>query len=172
LFGYRVDTKGEIDIPVVGKVKAEGKTIEELQAEVLKRVKATGFLVDPNVQVRFMSFRLTILGETGERTFILPTQQINILQAIGLTGGLRYMAKRDNILVIREQNGVRIFGRINLKSKEIFNSPFYYLQPNDIIYIQPHRAAILSAPDPASRYLGVIVGVISFVTLIVSLNPF
>jgi len=172
-FGYRVDSRGEIDIPIVGKVKVEGKTIEEIQEVVLEKVKATGFLISPNVQIRFMSFRLTVLGEVGmPGTFILPTQQINILQLLGMCGDLSPMSKRDKILIIREKDGVRQYGRLNIKSKDIFQSPFFYLQPNDIIYVEPHRAAIMAAPDPVSRYLGVVVGVISFVTLIVSFRPF
>lgn len=169
MIGYRVDMEGNIDIPIIGKVLAKGKTVEELKKEVLAKVEATGYLKDVNVQVNYMTFRLTILGEVNRPgSFILMTQKINILEAIGFASDLNILANRDNILIIREKEGVRTYGRINLKSKDLFESPYFYLQPNDVVYVQPHRAKVMSAPDPASRYTSVIVGIISMFTLVFS----
>lgn len=169
MMGYRVDLEGNIDIPIVGKVHAQGKTVDELKKDVLAKVESTGYLKDVNIQVNYMTFRLTILGEVNRPgSFILMTQKINVLEAIGFAGDLNILANRDNILIIREKEGVRTYGRINLKSKELFESPYFYLQPNDVVYVQPHRAKVMSAPDPASRYTSVIVGVISAFTLVFS----
>ncbi len=168
--GYRVDDEGNIDIPVIGKVMANGKTVDAIKREVERRVAGTGYLKDVNVQVRYLSFRLTVLGEVNAPgSYIIQSQKMNILEAIGLARDLNIFANRDNILVVREKNGIREYGRVNLKSKNIFESPFFYLQPNDVVYVEPHKSKVLAAPDPASRYVSTIIGVISLITLIFTL---
>ncbi len=169
--GYRVDIEGNIDMPVLGKIYVNGKTIEEVKDIIYKLVSDSGYLLDVNVQVRFLSFKITISGEVNAPgSFIIQSQRITILEALGLARDLTIFANRDNILIIREIEGVRKYGRLNLKSKEIFESPFFYLHPNDVVYVEPHRAKILAAPDPASRYVSTVVGVISLVTLIFALR--
>jgi polysaccharide export outer membrane protein len=170
MIGYRVDTEGNIDMPIIGKVLVKGKSIEEVKKEIHALVEATGYLKDVNVQVNYLSFRITVLGEVNAPgSFILNTQKINVLEAIGLARDVNLFANRDNVLVIREKEGVRTYARLNLKSKDIFQSPYFYLQPNDIVYVEPHRAKVMAAPDPASRYTSAIVGVISLFTLIYSI---
>ena len=160
--GYRIDSKGQIELPVVGQIHVEGMTMEEMRDEVYKRVKETGYLKDLNVIVRFLSFRVTVLGEVNNPgTYVLSSQKVTILEALGMAKDVNLFSKRNQILVIRETGGKRSYGRINLKSKEFMNSPWYYLQPNDIVYIQPHSAKILAAPDPASRYISTIIAAIS-----------
>lgn len=169
--GYRVDFNGYIDIPVIGSILAKGKTVEEIKREVEEKVGATGYLNDVNVQVRYLSFRITVLGEVNAPgAYILQTQKINVLEAIGQARDMSIFANRDNVLVIREKGGMREYGRINLKSKDIFESPYFYLQPGDVVYVEPHKAKVLSAPDPASRYVNTIIGVVSLVTLVLTLS--
>lgn len=169
--GYRVDRQGNIDMPVLGKIPVKNLTIDELHDLVLNKVKATNYLIDASVQVRFLTFRITILGEVNAPgTFTIPNPKINVLEALGLARDINIFSNRDNILVIREQNGERQYGRINLKSKDIFKSPYYYLQPNDIIYVEPHITKVLTAPDPATRYISTILGVVSLATLIITLS--
>lgn len=168
--GYRVDSRGFIDIPIIGPVMVEGKTIEEVKNEVEEKVIATGYLNDVNVQALFLSFRITILGEVNAPgSYIIQSQKMNMLEAIGLARDLNIFANRDNILVVREKNGIREYGRVNLKSKNIFESPYFYLQPNDVVYVEPHKSKVLAAPDPASRYVSTVIGVISLFTLIFTL---
>lgn len=169
--GYRVDSKGEVDMPIIGKVQLSGMSIEEAQDIIYQKIGATGYLNDHNVQVRFLSFRITVLGEVNAPgTFTIPSQKITVLEAMGLARDLTLFANRDNILVIREKDNMRYYGRLNLRSRDIFYSPYYYLQPNDIVYVEPHKAKILAAPDPASRYLSIIVGALSIATIIVTLS--
>lgn len=169
--GYRVDFEGNIDIPVIGNVRAKGKTVEDIKREVELKVNETGYLNDVNVQVRYLSFRLTILGEVNAPgSYIIQSQKMNILEAIGLAQDLNIFANRDNVLVIREKDGVRSYGRLNLKSKDIFESQYFYLQPNDIVYVEPHRAKVMAAPDPASRYISAVVSVVTLFTLIFTLT--
>ena len=110
------------------------------------------------------------MGEVNSPgTYTIPSQSLTILEALGMAHDVTMFSKRDNILVIREKNGVRNYGRINLKTKEVFKSPYFYLQPNDIVYVEPHKSKILAAPDPASRYISTIMGTISFVLLLLKL---
>jgi len=169
--GYRVDLNGYIDIPVIGKIMAQGKTLEQLKVEVERKVEDTGYLKDHNVQLRYLSFRLTVLGEVNNPgSYILQTQKLNILEALGQANDLGLYANRDNILVIREKDGFRSYGRLNLKSKDIFESPYFYLQPNDIVYVEPHRSKILESRDPLGRYAPVLISALTLLTLILTLS--
>ncbi len=169
--GYRVTTDGYIDMPVIGIVKAAGLTLEQIKKLVEDKVNETRYLPDVNVQVLFMSFRITILGEVNvPRSYIIRTEKMNILEAIGMAGDLTLFSNRRNILIIREKGGIRSYGRVDVTSRDLFQSPYFYLQPNDVVYVQPNTAKIMAAPDPASRYLSTVVGVISLFTLIFSLT--
>jgi len=168
--GYRVDSKGFIEMPVIGKVEVAGRTLEEVRDIVHQKVAATGYLKDLSIQVRYLSFRVTVLGEVNNPgTYTIPSQKITVLEALGMAKDVTMFSKRDNILVVREEQGKREYGRINLKSKDIFSSPFYYLKPNDILYVEPHKSKVLNAPDPVSRYLGIVLGIATLVTLIMTL---
>lgn len=165
--GYRIDSKGNIELPIVGQIHVGGMTMEEMRDEIYKKIKETGYLKELNVIVRFLSFRVTILGEVNNPgSYVIASQKITVLEALGLAKDVNLFSKRNNILIIREIDGKRSYGRINLKSKEIFNSPWYYLQPNDIVYVQPHKAKILAAPDPASRYISTLIAAVSLFFLI------
>ncbi len=167
--GYRVNAAGMIDLPVIGLIQAKDRTLEEIKNEVQQKIADTDYLPDVSVQVIFLSFRITILGEVnGPRSYIVRSEKVNILEAIGMAGDVTFFSNRENILIIREKQGVRTYGRVNLKSRNLFQSPYFYLQPNDIVYVEPHKAKIMAAPDPVSRYLSVVVGVVSFITLIIS----
>lgn len=136
---YRVDNNGYINFPVLGKVHVAGLTLEEANE------KLTAFLQDeaknPIVNIRLMNFRITVIGEVrNPNTFPVPTERINIMEAIGLAGDLTAFGKRENVLLIRDVEGVRTTVRLNLNKKDMFSSPYYYLQQNDIIYVEPVRA--------------------------------
>ena len=164
--GYRVDSRGQIELPVIGRITVAGHTLEQIRDSVNARVTATGYLKDLSVQVRFLSFRVTILGEVNSPgTYTIPSQKINVLEALGMARDVTMFSRRDNILVVREEEGKRLYGRINLKSKDLFSSQYYYLKPNDILYVEPHKSKVLSAPDPASRYLGIVLGIATLATL-------
>jgi polysaccharide export outer membrane protein len=168
--GYRVDSRGYVQMPVIGSMRAAGLNLEQLRDSVHVRVLATGYLKDVSVQVRYLSFRVTILGEVNNPgTFTIPSQRINVLEALGLAKDVTVYSRRDNILVVREEDGQRAYGRIDLKSKSLFQNPYYQLRPNDIVYVEPHRSKTLSVPDPVSRYLGIVIGVVTLATLVSTL---
>jgi polysaccharide export outer membrane protein len=169
--GYIVDRDGFLHLPVIGKIKAQGLTISELQQLVYKKIEETKYLNEFSVEVRFLSFRVTVLGEVNAPgTYIITNRKLTILEALGLARDLTLFSNRDNILVVREEDGIRKYGRLNLKSKSVFQSPYFYLKPNDIIYVEPHQTRVLTAPDPATRYINTILGVVSLATLIITLS--
>lgn len=165
-FGYRIDQNGNIEMPLMGEINLTGLTMEQAKIRIAEKIKATNYLKDFNVHLRYLSFRVTVLGEVNSPgTFTITSQQLNVLEAIGLAKDVTLFSKRKNILIIREENGKKSFGKINLTSKDLFSNPWYYLKPNDVVYVQPHRAKILAAPDPASRYVSTGIALVSLVLL-------
>ncbi len=145
--GYLVDKSGFINFPVIGKVMLAGLTkeqaIEKLTAEVKVHVK------NPILNIRFVNFKITVIGEVNApSSFVVPTEKINVLEALGLAGDMTAFGRRENVLVIREQGGVRRTTRINLNNKEVFNSPFFYLQQNDVVYVEPDNRAKVAQINP------------------------
>ncbi|MEO5682389.1 MAG: polysaccharide biosynthesis/export family protein [Chitinophagaceae bacterium] len=143
--GYLVNENGEIQFPVLGKLKAEGLTVKELTDNILDSLTTKKLLVDPLVTIRFLNFRVTVLGEVGKPTVItVPNEKISILEAIGLAGDLTIYGKRDNVLLIREEEGKKIVRRIDLNSPATLTSAFYYLKSNDVVYVEPNKNKIAS----------------------------
>ncbi len=141
---YLIDVDGNVDFPVLGKIKLKGLTIEE--AKELFKEKLTDYLKDPIVNVRLKNFRITISGEVRTPgVYSVSGERITIMEALGLAGDLTIKGRRDNVMVIRDFNGNKTITRIDLTSKEIFNSPVYYLTQNDVVYVEPNKSAISSA---------------------------
>jgi len=145
ILGYLVGSDGTIQFPILGSVKAEGLTKDQLGATIQKRLTDQDLLKGPIVSVRFLNFHVTVLGEVKNPTDInVPSEKISLLQAIGLAGDLTLYAKRDNVLVIREENGNKVIKRIDLTSIELLSSPYYYLKSNDVVYVEPNRSKVAS----------------------------
>jgi polysaccharide biosynthesis/export protein len=141
--GYLVTNDGLIQLPVLGSMKAAGLTKSQLKDNITKELVDRKLLVDPIVTIRFTNFRVTILGEVARPTVVnVPSEKISILEAIGLAGDLTIYAKRDNVVLIREEEGTKIVRRLNLNATDIFTSPYYYLKSNDIIYAEPNENRI------------------------------
>lgn len=136
LAGHLVDYNGEIEFPVVNKIKVGGLTIFE--AQKLIQQKADDFLSEPVVDVRLLNFRITLLGEVlNEGTLSIFNNRTNIIEAIGLAGGLEDLADRNNVKILRHENGkVNVF-YLDLLDENLVNSPFYYIHSNDIIIVPP-----------------------------------
>ncbi len=136
--GYLVDKEGEINFPVLGKIKIGGLTKDEAIEEVSFRLRE--YVKDPIVNIRFMNFKVTVIGEVNRpSTFTVATEKITILEALGLAGDMTAYGKRENVLVIRDKDGVRSANRLNLNDKSILNSPYYYLTQNDVVYVEPDK---------------------------------
>jgi polysaccharide export outer membrane protein len=143
LTGYLVSGEGNIQFPLVGEVKAAGLTKDQLRDTLTSILSRRKLLVDPIVNVRMVNFRVTVLGEVGHPSVIpVPSEKISLLEALGLAGDLTVNAKRDNVLIIREEPGRKVIKRINLNTSDLFTSPYYYLKSNDIVYVEPNKAKV------------------------------
>ena len=138
---YIIDKDGEIDFPVIGKIKIVGLSPEELR--VLLRQKLKDYLVDPIINIRLKNFTVSVLGEVNKPgTYPVNGERITVMEALGLAGDLTIKGKRENVLVIRDFDGAKVYNRINLTKKEAMNSPVYYLTQNDVVYVEPNKSAV------------------------------
>jgi len=166
--GYLVNSEGAIKFPVLGVVKAAGFTKKQLEQAITDSLTNKKLLVDPIVNVRFLNFRVTILGEVARPTTInVGNDKISILEALGLAGDLTIYGKRENVLLIREEGAVKKIHRINLNSEKVLTSPYYYLKTNDIVYVEPNNARIAST-SRTQQLLPIILSGLSFIAVIVS----
>lgn len=140
---YLIDVDGNIDFPVLGKIKLVGLTIEEAK-DVLKEKFSKGELLkDPIIIMRVLNFRITVAGEVRTPgVYPVTGERVSILEALGMAGDLTIKGRRDNILVVRDFNGTKTYTRIDLTNKEVFNSPVYYLTQNDYVYVEPNNSAV------------------------------
>ena len=179
LMGYVVDEEGFIDFPVLGKLNIVGKTRWEVAELVKNKLIQEGYLSDAVVTVEFLNFKISVLGEVASPgTFSIDGDKVTVLQAISLAHDLTIFGRRDNVSVIRERDGKRTIYEINLTDVDLFKSPAYYLQQNDIVYVQPNdiKARQSTTDDKTLRIasIGLSSGslLISVVTLLATLGVF
>ena len=140
LSGYVVDNNGDIDFPVLGKIHAAGLSRWALQEKITRELTERDLLKDMVVTIEFMNFKVSVLGEVkNPGSYSFEGDKVTVLEAIAMAGDLTIYGLRDEVYVIREENGERQNFKLDLRSKEIFNSPAYYLRQNDIIYVQPNE---------------------------------
>ncbi len=166
--GYLVDNKGYIDLPTLGPIEVGGLTTRAIKNKILERL--TPYLNDAVVNVRLLNFKVTVSGQVNTPgTVSVANQRITILEAIGLAGDFTNYANRANVLVAREEGGERQYARLNLQSPEVFQSPFFYLQQNDYVYVEPIKARVATVADPLSRALSFGSAALSLVTISIAL---
>lgn len=141
---YAIDVNGDIDFPKLGKINLGGKTrtqaMEYLKSEIGK------YIVNPGISMEVRNFRVTVLGEVkNPGSFPINNDRITLLEAIGMAGDLTINGVRNNIMVIREQNGKKEEFRVDLTKRDALNSPVYYLAQNDVVYVEPNGAKIQSS---------------------------
>ncbi|OKL39564.1 polysaccharide biosynthesis/export family protein [Pontibacter flavimaris] len=162
--GYLVDLDGYIQFPLLGKIKAAGVSKKALKEKIEQELFSRKLLLDPIVDIRYLNYKVSVLGEVARPSVItVPNEKLTLLEALGLAGDLTIYANRDNLLLIREEEGQKKLVRLDLTTDEIFTSPYYYLQSNDIIYVEPNKTKIASA-SAARQWLPL---VISSLTLVV-----
>lgn len=137
--GYLVDVNGNIDYPRLGLIKAEGLTKLQLEQEIKRKLtNPVELLRNPTVIVRFQSYKVTLLGEfNSPQTLNIPVEKMTVFEAIAMAGGITEWGRKDQVQVIREQNGKREVGMVDLSSPTVFNSPYYFLKQNDILLVNP-----------------------------------
>jgi polysaccharide export outer membrane protein len=166
---YLIDSKGEIDFPIFGKLKIGGLTREQT-ITMLKAKLSPDYVKNPTINIRISNFKITVQGDVkSPGTFNVSNERITILDAIGMAGDLNISGKRENILVIREEGDVKKEYRVNLLSKKTYTSPVFYLQQNDIVYVEHNYARIQSASSNTNTGLfisiaGTLIAIITLLT--------
>ena len=167
---YMVDKAGDITLPKVGKMHAAGLSTTALAEEITRKVAE--FAEAPTVKVELKNFKVSVLGEVAKPAIVkVPAERITILEALGEAGDLTIFGRRDNVTLIREENGEVTYNRIDLTDANLIKSPYYYLQQNDVIYVEPNEARTQQAEYSVnnSYKIQVVSAIISGVSVIASL---
>lgn len=168
---YKVGRDGKIDFPVLGSIYVEGMTPEDLENLIEEAIKSKNYVSDPSVKVTFFNFTYYTLGEIGSGAHKAPSGEINVLQAIAMAGDLSPDAMRDNIWVIRSTGDTRKVYTINMKSRSIFDSPAFYLQQDDIIYVAPKDTKMDTASSNTMTFASLILSALSTIgTILIFLS--
>ncbi|MCF6212589.1 MAG: polysaccharide export protein [Flavobacteriaceae bacterium] len=155
---YLVDADGNIDFPVIGAVSIADLTRKEATRLITDKLRP--YVKDPIVNIRLINFKISVLGEVNRPgSFNIPNERVTLIEALGLAGDLNIQARRLNVLVVREIDGKVTKTYIDLRSNAIFSSPFYYLQQNDMVYVEPNGAKIKSSR--INPYTGITLSAIS-----------
>lgn len=174
MYSYIVDNDGNINFPVIGKINVLGLTRPQVEEKIVEAIKPYfAENENPVVKVRLSSFRITVIGEvTGTKVINVENERISIIEALAQAGDLSVYGKRPNILLVRENSsGEKMAVRYNINDARIFNSPYYYLEQNDIVYVEPQKAKARSADVSSYTFWTPISSVlISLATLAISLT--
>lgn len=164
--GFRVDQEGNISLPLIGSVRVIGLTTS--QARNLIQKQLVPFLKEPVVSIRLINFKVSVLGDVVRPgMYSIQNERLTIPEALSLAGDLTITAVRNNILLIREVDGKRQYVRFNLQDKDVFNSPYFYLQNNDVLYVQPSNAKYASV-DSSYRNVSILLSALSVIAILIS----
>ena len=170
LLGYLVDANGNIDFPVLGRIHVEGLTRLELTDLLRKRLIDEDLIKDPIVTVQFLNFKISVMGEVVRPgSFNITGDRITLLEALSMAGDLSIYGKRDRVAVIREKDGVRTIRFHDLRSSDLFLSPDYYLQQNDIVYVEPNKARVGQSEINQNNSVGTWLSAVSVLASVISL---
>lgn len=157
---YMIDEEGNIDFPVLGLIKLAGLTKTEATLLLVERIKS--YVKNPIVTIRITNFKVTVLGDVARPGLIpVPNERITILEALGQAGDLQLTGNRSNVTVISENKGIRRETKVDLRTREVFKSPVYYLNQNDVVYVQMSKLKIKQTSDVV-RYSGLVISIASF----------
>lgn len=164
---YLVDKEGLVHLPLIGALKIAGLTT--FQARELVREKAAKYYQSPTIQLQLTNFKVTVLGEvTRPAVYTMPNERVTLLDALGLAGDLTIYGKRSNVLLVRSTGAQKEFVRFNLNSSSIYQSPYFYLKQNDLIYVEPGKGRIAANNTGRTQAIAIIGSVVS--VLIVALS--
>ena len=166
-FGYVVNTDGEIKLPLIGAVKVSGLTTSQLSEQL--KVKLLSFLREPTVYVSVVNFKVAVMGDVlRPNIYTSNAERLTIPEALTLAGDLNITAKRQ-ILLVREINGKREFVPIDLTSKSLFESPYFYLKSNDLIFVQADKLKLTTLDNKGYQNASLIIGALSVIAISISL---
>lgn len=162
--GYRVNSNGEINFPVIGYTKVKGLTLEQAQDAISKKLEK--YVTNSIVKVQFLNFRITVIGEVNEpSSFTISDEEVDLLEALGMAGDMTVYGRRENVLVIRKDEGKRTMVRLNLNKQETLESPYFYLKQNDVVYVEPDKSKAQEY-SPNNRLMPLVIATISAVAVL------
>lgn len=172
---YLVDASGSIDLPILGRMTVEGLTTQEVKNAISKQLQEKNLIKDPVITVRILNFKVSVLGEVKNPGVVdVKGERITVLEALSKAGDLTIQGRRDHVAVIREVDGKRTVNYLDLKSKNIFDSPYYYLKQNDVVYVEPNDGRTAqyrnNQVNNVGVWLSVLSSMMSVITLIVTLK--
>jgi polysaccharide export outer membrane protein len=166
-YGYTVDPNGEINLPLVGVIKVTGLTTSQLSIKLQQQLQP--YLSKPTVSVRMVNFKVSVLGDVMRpNIYTSASERLTVTDALSLAGDLNITGKREDIILVREIDGKRQYVPIDLTSKKIFNSPYFYLKSNDLIFVQPSKKK-LATVDTGYRNASLIISALSLAAITISL---
>ncbi len=160
--GYFVSEKGTINFPILGQLSVVGITQDSLKHYLEQRLKEDGYVIDPVVTTKLMNFRVTVVGEVrAPQQIHVPGTRLTILEALAICGDITDYGQRENVVIMRDENGQKTLGEVDLTKKEMLDSPYYYLHNNDVVYIEPNnrRKRMSDRNDDIPRYISMAVSV-------------
>lgn len=165
--GYLVEADGTINFPLLGQIKVAGLTRRQVVDLIQNRLKKEGYIKDPTVMVRFLNFRISVLGEVSHPgTYKITSERITLFEALSMAGDLTIHGRRDRVAVVRETDGVRTILYHDLRSRDIFQSPDFYLTQNDLVYVEPNRAKADASIQNQFTNVGTWISLVSLLTTI------
>ncbi len=163
---YLIDANGFIDFPILGKIKVGGLTRSE--ALLLFQQKIGAYIKKPIINLRIMNFKVSLQGEvTFPGTYPIASERVTLIEALSMAKDLTIYGKRDNILIIREIDGIKTYNRVDITKADFINSPFYYLAQNDVVYVEPNKNKINGSAIGTNT--GVIISITSLVITLITL---
>ena len=163
--GFLVDNDGNVQYPRVGKLKADGVTKAQLAEDIRKKLETE--LKNPSVIIRLINFKITMLGEVARPGPIsLPSEKVTILEAIGLAGDVSIYGKKDDVVILRDVDGAVEHGKIDLSSKKLFESPYYFLRQNDVVLVNPNKNKARLSDQVFNQRLGIAFSIINTIALL------
>jgi polysaccharide biosynthesis/export protein len=169
LSGYLVDKDGYVHVPLVGQVLVRGLTSSEARKKIAE--EASKYYNNPEVNVRIINYEVAIYGEVAHPgIFTFPSEKVNVMEALATAGDITVYGRRKNVLLTREENGQRIFTRLNLNSSDLFKSPYYYLKQRDQLYVEPTKSKVVLSDNLFLRDLSIVTSLISVASLLLILR--
>lgn len=163
--GFLVDNNGNIQIPMVGDLKVDGLTTSQIRQTITEKLEK--YLQSPSVNVRFSNFKITILGDVARPgIYPIPNERVTLLEALGMAGDLTVFGQRKGVKIVREENGKNKIYTIDLTSNQVLNSPYMYLHPNDVIYVDPSSGKAANA-DNIYRIFPLIMSALNIIAIVV-----
>ncbi len=163
--GYLVDKNGNIELPLIGTIQVAGLTTTQIKEQIAQRAKR--YYVDPVINVRLGNFKISVLGEVNQPgSYFVAGERISVLDALGLAGDMTIYGKRENIMLIRQEGNRQKIVRYNINDGQLLHSPYFYLQQNDVIYVEPAKSKASQTDTFNARNISIITSAVSLLSAI------